>query len=95
MDFPLKYAGQRGRIFCTKYKEHIQVIRNNKGNPGYSNHILSTGHTYRIITDTINIIKTEKKGNHLNTSEKYHVYKISRNRLHMNDAPQFSKRYKN
>jgi chromosome condensin MukBEF complex kleisin-like MukF subunit len=32
MDCPLKYIGQTGRTFKTKYKEHIQAIRNNNGN---------------------------------------------------------------
>jgi hypothetical protein len=34
----------------------------------------------------MNTIKTEKEGKHLNTLEKYHVYKISKNRLRMNDT---------
>jgi hypothetical protein len=45
-DFLLKYIGQTGRIFHTRYKEHIQSIRNNNNNSGYSNHILSTGYEY-------------------------------------------------
>jgi hypothetical protein len=32
------------------------------------------------------VIKTEKKGKHLNTLEKYHIYKISKHRLNMNDT---------
>jgi hypothetical protein len=44
LDCPLKYARQTGRAFCTRYKEHIQAIRNNNCNPGYSNHLLNTGH---------------------------------------------------
>jgi hypothetical protein len=47
MDCPLKDVGQTGRIFYTRYKEHTLEIRNNNDNSGYSNHILSTGHTYR------------------------------------------------
>jgi hypothetical protein len=74
MDFPLKYVGQIGRALYTRYKEHIQGIRNNNSNSGYSNQILNTGHTYGSITDTLNIIKTEKRGKHLNTLEKYHIY---------------------
>jgi hypothetical protein len=31
----------------------------------------------------MDVIKTEKKGKHLNTLEKYHVYKISKDRLKM------------
>jgi hypothetical protein len=34
----------------------------------------------------MNTIKTEKKGKHFNTLQKYHIYKISKNGLHMNDA---------
>jgi hypothetical protein len=30
---------------------------------------LNTGHTYGTITDTMEIIKTERKGRHLNTLE--------------------------
>jgi hypothetical protein len=67
MDCPLKYIGQTGRTFYTRYKEHIQAVRNNNRNSGCLNHILSTGHTYGSITDTVNFIKTEKKGKHLNT----------------------------
>jgi hypothetical protein len=40
-------------------------------------YILSTGHTYGSITDTM-IIKTEKGGKYLNTLEKDHIYKISK-----------------
>jgi hypothetical protein len=60
LECPLKYTGQTGITFHTKYKEHIQVIRSNNSNFGYSNHILNTGHLYGTITDTADVIKTEK-----------------------------------
>jgi hypothetical protein len=69
-----------------RYKEHIHVIRNNKGNSGYSNYILNMGHAYGRITDTMDVKRTARKGRHLNTLEKYHIYKISRNNLHMNNT---------
>jgi hypothetical protein len=65
---------------------HILAIKNNNGNSGYSNRILNTGHTYRPITDTMNIIKTYKKGKHMNTLEKYHIHKLYKSNLHMNDS---------
>jgi hypothetical protein len=64
MDCPQKCVQQTGRTFYTRYKEHIQVIRNNI-NSGYWNHILSTGHTYGNITDTVEIGEVERKGKHL------------------------------
>jgi hypothetical protein len=54
---PLKYVGQTGRTFNTRYKEHIHDMRTNNGNMGYANHILNTGHLYGIITDTMEIMK--------------------------------------
>jgi hypothetical protein len=81
---PLKYIGQTGRAH-RRYKEHIQAIRSNNGNSGYWNHILNTGHKYGNITDTMDVIKTEKK-------RKTHEYiraiphKINKNKLHMNDT---------
>jgi hypothetical protein len=86
LDCLLKYTGQTGRTFHTRYKEHIYAIRNNNANSGYANHILNTGHKYDTITETMDIIRTQRKGNHLNTLEKYHIYKISRDNIQMNDT---------
>jgi hypothetical protein len=75
LDCPLKYIEQTGWIFHARYKGHIQAIRNNNSNLGYSNHIFNTEHTYGTTDDAMDIIKTEKKGKHLKTLEKYHIYK--------------------
>jgi hypothetical protein len=38
LDCSLKYLGQTGRTFHTRYREHIQAIRNSSA-LGYSSHI--------------------------------------------------------
>jgi hypothetical protein len=38
------------------------------------------------MADTMDNIKTGKKGRHLNSSEKYCIYRISEENLHMNDT---------
>jgi hypothetical protein len=86
MDCPLKYIGQTGRTFNARYKEQIHDIRSNNSNSGYSNHILNTRHAYGTMTDAMDIITTGRKGQHLNTLERYHIYKPSRENLHMNDT---------
>jgi hypothetical protein len=40
---------------------------------------------YGAITETMDIIRHER-GKHLNTLEKYHIYKIGKNDLHKNDT---------
>jgi hypothetical protein len=63
LDCPLEYTGQTGRTFHTRYKEHIEAIRSNKGNSEYPKHILNKGHTYGTATDTMDIIRQEKNEN--------------------------------
>jgi hypothetical protein len=82
----LKYIGQTGRAFHFRYKEHIQAIRNNNNNSGYPNCIVNIGYKYGIITDIVDITRTHRKGKHLNTVGKYHIYKVSKNNLQMNDT---------
>jgi hypothetical protein len=77
MGCPLKYIEQTGRTFQARYKEDIQAVRNNNSNSGYSSHILNTGHAYGSITDTIKVVKIQKRGKHLNTLEKYYTYEMS------------------
>jgi hypothetical protein len=86
MDCPLKYVGQTGRTFNTRYTEHIHNIRSNNSNTGYSNHILNTGHTYGTVQDTMEIITLGKEGKYLNALARYHIYKVSRDNLSMNNT---------
>jgi hypothetical protein len=61
MDCPLIYTGQTGWIFYTRYKQHVQAIRNNNAISGYSNHILNTGHMWEYNSYTENH-KNRQKG---------------------------------
>jgi hypothetical protein len=44
LDCPLKYIGQTGRTLHTGYEVHIQAIRNNNSNSGFSNYRSNTEH---------------------------------------------------
>jgi hypothetical protein len=80
------YIGQTGRKFRSRYKEHIRDIRSNKENTGYSHHILNTGHTYGTLEDTLQVVKIQNKGPHLNILERFHIYKESKTGLILNDT---------
>jgi hypothetical protein len=73
-DSHLQYIGQTGRSFITRYKENIRAIRYNKESSGYAQHILNTDHSYGNIEDTMDIIKIERKGKHLDTLETFHIF---------------------
>jgi hypothetical protein len=38
------------------------------------NHICNISHSYRSITETMMVIKVQRKGKHLNTLERYHIH---------------------
>jgi hypothetical protein len=73
LECPPKYIGQRTRTFHTRYEEHLQGIRNNNSNSGNSNHILNRGHKYGIRTDTMGIIRTQKKKTPKHTGKILHI----------------------
>jgi hypothetical protein len=79
------YVGQTGRKFHVRYKEHKREIRSNKGNMGYANHILNTGHTYGTLEDTLQVVSIQNKGPHLNTLEIFHIYKEQKTGTILND----------
>jgi hypothetical protein len=78
----LKYIGQTGRNFRTRYREHIQAIHSNKTTSKYAQHILDTGHAFDTLENTLNV----KKGPHMNSLERFYIYRLSRNNLHLNDT---------
>jgi hypothetical protein len=49
------------RTFLPGDTEPIQDIRINRGNTGFSRHILNTGHSYNSIEDTMTILKVAQK----------------------------------
>jgi hypothetical protein len=49
-------------------------------------HMLNTVRKYGTTIYTMGIIRTHRKGKHLNTLEKYQIYKISKDNLQMNDT---------
>jgi hypothetical protein len=71
--FPLKYIGQTGCNFRTRYSEYIQAIHYNKTASKYAKHILETGHAYGTIENTLTFYSMRKralKWIHLN----YNIY---------------------
>jgi hypothetical protein len=76
-DCSQKYMGQTGRMFKTRFKEHIRDIKNNGQNSKFAQHILDTKHEYKTMKQAVKILHIEKKGQMLDTYERLHIYEIS------------------
>jgi hypothetical protein len=83
---PKKYVGQTGRNFLNRFKKHIHAIKSNKTTSKYAQHILESGHTYGKIEDTLNILHHENKGSIMDSWEQFHIHRLTKNNLQLNDA---------
>jgi hypothetical protein len=84
MDCHRQYVGQTGRNFKTRYKEHIRDIRNSRKTSGYVQHIVETGHSFGKMNDIMEI-KIEQKGSYLNTLENFHIFKLFKQGIQLNN----------
>jgi hypothetical protein len=68
-----------------RFKEHKFAFRTNSHMSNYAKHILEQSHSFGPIEDTMQVLKHQHKGNHLNTIEKFYIYAEFTNNNHLND----------
>jgi hypothetical protein len=83
---PFDYIGQTGHTFRTRYKEHIREMKTNGHRSKFDQHILDTAHNHDTIEQTMEIPYIERKGKVLNALESYHIYRLTTQKLQMNEA---------
>jgi hypothetical protein len=79
------YIGQTGRNFRTRYKEHLRAFRHNTHQSKFAKHLHEHGHSFGKIETIMEVVKTQVKGNHLNTIERYHIYRETLNNNQLNE----------
>jgi hypothetical protein len=68
---PKVYTGQAECNFCTRYKEHVQDICNNREEKEYTCHMFHLNNDNHNTGISMDCLEINKKGCHLNTLEKY------------------------
>lgn len=74
---PKFYIGQTGRTFKCRYREHIQSIKSNNKTTQkstFAEHILETQHSYKNISENMEILNIANKGRRMNILEEYNIY---------------------
>jgi hypothetical protein len=69
----------------TRFKEPIRDIKNNGQNSKFAQHVLDTAHEYETMEKAKKIVHIEKKGQVLDTYERFHMFEISKQNIHLND----------
>ena len=67
------------------FNEHKAVFRTNNQNSNYAKHLTEHTHPFGPIQDTMQILQRQNKGAHLNTTERYYIYREFTKNNHLND----------
>jgi len=74
-----KYVGQTGRYFHQRYKKHFHDFKFNTRKSSFATHLLDNYHSMGPINEIMTVLHTTKKGKFMDTVEKFHIYKETRN----------------
>jgi len=69
------YVGQTGRGFTQGFKEHRNAFKSNRNTSNYAKRTLEHLHQFGPIQETMQVLQYQGKGAHLNTIERFFIYK--------------------
>jgi len=84
------YVGQTGRQFFTRYKEHLADFRHNNDKSNFAKHLHEESHPFGPMEEIMQVIQYQRKGAHLNTIERFHIYTEFTANNHLNDPQTIS-----
>jgi hypothetical protein len=79
------YTGQTRKNFKKRYKEHFQSYKYGSQNSKFAQHLLDNKHSFGSMHDIMTPLCFNKKGIHLNTLEKFHIFEEVQRNNHIND----------
>jgi hypothetical protein len=82
------YVRQTGRSFSQRFKEHKNAFRSNRNTSNFAKHALEHSHPFGPIHEIMQILQYQGKGAHLNTIERYFIYKEFSKNNHLNEPQQ-------
>jgi len=71
--------------FNQRFKEHRNAFKSNRNTSNYAKHALDHQHPFGPIQETMQILQYQKKGTHLNTIERFFIFKDYLINNHPND----------
>ena len=81
----MRYIGQTGRPFLTRYREHYRNYKHNNGTSKNAQNVLEHKHSIGSIHNTMEILHVMRKGKLMDTWEKFHVYQETKSGLQIKD----------
>jgi hypothetical protein len=79
------YTGQTGRTLNERLKEHFNDFKHIYRKSKYSTQLLGNKHPIGQINEIMDVVYVGNKGSHLNTMEKFYIYKETTKGNQIND----------
>ena len=73
-----KYIGQTGRPFYVGFQEHFCDFKYGNGKSKFAKHLLDNRHSIALMENIMEVLHINKKGNMMNTMERFHIYNITK-----------------
>jgi hypothetical protein len=84
----LQYVGHTGRNLKARSLEHCRYIKSNDPKSAYALHVLNNKHEYGPINSTMTLIKSCRKGWHMNILENFYIQYYHQNGTLIQDQQQ-------
>ena len=81
----MKYIGQTGRSFKTRFREHLRDFKYNNWKSKFAQHLLDRQHSMDEMENIMDVIHITNKGRMMNTIEKYYIYRETKLNNQIND----------
>jgi hypothetical protein len=81
----MKYTGQTGRSFRTRFQEHLRDFRYGNGKSSFTIHLLENGHDIGPMEDIMNTIHITDKARLMDTLEKFYIFRETKLNNQIND----------
>jgi hypothetical protein len=70
----MKYTGQTGWSFNTRFREHLRVFKYRYGKSRFAQHLLENGHAISPMEDITDTLHFTKKGQLMDTIESFYIF---------------------
>jgi hypothetical protein len=81
----MKYMGQTGRSFHTRFAEHFRDFKYANHKSKFAQHLLENNHSIGPIDSIMEVLHTTRKGKLMDTLERFHIYNVTHENIQIND----------
>jgi hypothetical protein len=81
----MKYTGQTGRSFNTRFQEHLRDFKHGNGKSRFAQHLLENGHAIGPIEEIMDTVDFTSKERLMNTLEKFYIFRETKLNNQLND----------